>query len=443
MDKVTIACVQQRNVIVSSQEEFESLARRFIRLAQAKSAQLVVFPELAGLMLAPSLFSGIKRSFIKRADKGKQPGAGAVQRGVKRLADAAAGALGGYWGSLDGLLRKNSGGLWHAYVDTFGKLAQESGIIVVGGSLYVRDYETDTLRHRAYTFGIDGKIMGYQDKLNLTPDEQEWVVPGTDLTILDAPFGRFGLLIGQDLLYPELARLLAVQGAGLLVGIAAIPGGAQSQVIRSALALRAEENQIFSAASFLLGPNYLGQVSREDYLGQSAVMAPASLTHRGSGVLSQVGTNRAESLIAAELDYEALHRLWRTSDFRPRQQMNLGNLGLVLAEVYRDGLTIEQGVEQRIAGPVAEAAPEPSIELPLLPVPPVPHVPGGHVPGGHAPAGLAEAEAPEEVPAEAEQVEEMLEPPMPLVPGGPVIVSEAEELSESVPPEASGVEEES
>jgi len=410
MDKVTIACVQQRNVIVASQEEFEAQARRFVRLAQAKSAQLVIFPELAGLMLAPSLFSGIKRGFIKRADKGKQPGAGAVRRGVQRLADAAAGALGGYWGSLDGLMRKNSGGLWHAYVDTFGRLAQESGMVVVGGSLYVRDYETDTLRHRAYVFGIDGQILGYQDKLNLTPDEQEWVEPGTDLTILDAPFGRFGLLIGQDLLYPELARLVAVQGADLLVGIAAVPGAAQSQVIRSALALRAEENQIFTAASFLLGPNYLGQTSREDYLGQSAILAPTSLTHRGSGVLTQVGTNRAESLIAAELDYEQMRRLWRTSDFRPRQQMNLGNLGLVLAEIYRDGLTIEQGIEQRIAGPVAEAAPESIIELP---------------------PSLAVAELAEGAPAEAEQAEEM-----------PVILSELEELPEAAPPGASDVQEE-
>ena len=153
MEKVTIACVQQRNVIVSSQQEFESLAQRFIRLAQAKSAQLVIFPELAGLMLAPTLFSGIKRGFIKRADKGKQPGAGPVQRGVKRLADAAAGALGGYWGSMDGLLRKNSGGLWHAYVDTFGKLAQESGVIVVGGSLYVANQ--DALLEFPY---IEGQI---------------------------------------------------------------------------------------------------------------------------------------------------------------------------------------------------------------------------------------------------------------------------------------------
>lgn len=406
MDKVTIACVQQRNAIVSSQEEFETLAQRFMRLAQTKSAQLVIFPELAGLMLAPPLFSGIKRGFIKRADKGKQPGAGAMQRGVKRLADAAAGALGGYWGSMDGLLRKNSGGLWHAYVDTFGRLAQEAGVIVVGGSLYVRDYETDTLRHRAYVFGLDGKIIGYQDKLNLTPDEQEWVVPGADLAIFDAPFGRFGLLIGQDLLYPELARLIAVQGADLLIGIAASQGAAQAQVIRAALGLRAEENQIFTAVSFLLGPNYLGQYSQEDYLGQSAIMAPMSLTSKVSGVLTQVGTNRAESLIAAELDYEQLHRLWRMSSFRPRQQMNLGNLGPVLAEIYQDGLTIEQAIDRRIAGPIAEAASEPVIELPPF---------------------LIEAESAEEVPAEIEQAEGL-----PVLPGPDDLETQEDKLADDI-----------
>jgi len=219
---------------------------------------------------------------------------------------------------------------------------------------------------------------------------------------------------------------LAVQGVELLVGIAASQGAAQAQVIRSAVTLRAEENQIFAAASFLLGPNYLGQLSREDYLGQSAVLAPTALTHRGSGVLTQVGTNRAESLIAAELDYEALRHLWRTSDFRPRQQMNLGNLGMVLAELYRDGLTIEQGIEQQIAGPTAEAAPEPIVELAPLPVPPVS-------------SGPIEVKPAEDVRVEAEQAEEL---PVPPISGGPVMVSEAEDLPEAATPDANDAEEE-
>jgi Carbon-nitrogen hydrolase len=171
-----------------------------------------------------------------------------------------------------------------------------------------------------------------------------------------------GLLIGRDTLYPELARLLAMQGVDLIVGIAASPGAAQANAVRSALALRAEENQIFTAASFLLGPNYLSQDRSRDFYGQSALMAPISLTPAGDGLLIQAGTNRTEGLIATELDAEQLYTLRQTSRFRPRQEMHLGNLGPVLAEMYQQGLTIDQAIEQRIAG-----SPEP-VEAALEPV---------------------------------------------------------------------------
>jgi hypothetical protein len=112
--------------------------------------------------------------------------------------------------------------------------------------------------------------------------------------------------------------------------------------------MRAEENQVFSAISFLLGQNYLGRENQDEYFGQSAVFAPISLTQKGDGVLVQAGTDRTESLIATELDANALHDLWLSSGFRPRVKMNLGSLGPVLAEFYESGQTIEEVVEQSI-----------------------------------------------------------------------------------------------
>jgi hypothetical protein len=195
--------------------------------------------------------------------------------------------------------------------------------------------------------------------LNLAPDERDLAAPGTDLPTFETRFGRLGVLIGRDTLYPELARLLAIQGADLLVGINACPGVAQGSVIRSALALRAEENQVFTAASFLLGSNYLGQENREDLYGQSALLGPISLTHRGDGILIQTGTDRTEGLVAAELDMAQLYNLRQNSRFRPRQEMNLGTLGPVLADIYQQGLTIEQAIDQgMIRAP--EPVPEPS-----------------------------------------------------------------------------------
>jgi predicted amidohydrolase len=362
MDNAIVACVQQRMAIMADHEEFVKEARRFLNQARSKAAELVIFPELVGLMLAPPLISGFKLGFIKRADRGARPTAGAVSRQLGRVSGAAAGMMGGgFRGSLARLLAKNSDLLRDTYVETFGNLAREYGLAIVGGSLYIYDEETDTLRNRAYLFDVDGEVLGYQDKLNLAPEETDLASPGTELNALGARFGRVGLLLGRDALYPELARLLTIHGADLLAGIAASPGAAQADVIGRAMALRAEENQVFSASSFLLGPDYLSKAGDEDYVGQSALFAPISMTSKGDGVLVRAGTNRTEGLIAAELDAAALHNLWQTSGFRPRQEMYLGSLGYLLAEVYEQGLSLEQAVQQNVA-PVVDFEPFPELE---------------------------------------------------------------------------------
>jgi hypothetical protein len=180
------------------------------------------------------------------------------------------------------------------------------------------------------------------------------------------------VLIGRDILYPELARYLAVQGVDLIAGIAAAPGQAQASVARSALGLRAEENQVYAAASFLLGPNFLDRENREDYYGQSALLAPISLSAKGDGVLSTTASNRTEAVTGADLDAGALDNLRRTSRFRPRQEMNLGSAGPVLAEMYRGELNIEEAVERRIGWAVepTPAAPLFEPDFPAEPLPP-------------------------------------------------------------------------
>ena len=369
MDHITVACVQQRMSIHATREDFEAEARRFLRQAQAKSARIVLFPELAGLMLAPPLISGLKLGLVKQQDQSKQPGAGIFSRTLGRLAGSTAGALGGgFWGSLERLVRKRSDAFLEVYNDTFGGFAREYGTVVVGGSFYIKDPETGEVRHRAYVFDTDGQVLGYQDKFQLAPGEEGLATPGTDMTVIDTRQGRLGLLLGRDSLYPELARALALQNVDVIAGLAASPGAAQARVVRTALALRAEENQVFSAACFLLGPNYVARGPQEELYGQSALMAPISLTRRGDGVLVEAGTDRTESLIAAELDMDGLIELRQSSRFRPRQQAHLGNLGPLLADFYRQGLSIEQAIEQDLAG-LGEPEPEPA---PFMPAPSMP-----------------------------------------------------------------------
>ena len=272
---------------------------------------------------------------------------------------------GGFRGSLQRLLDKRSDVLRDTYFETYGNLARESGAVIVGGSVYLYDEETGTIRNRAYIFDRDGEIVGYQDKLNLAPYEREIVSPGSEVSAWDTRYGRLGVLLGRDALYPELARLLTMQGADLIAGISASPGAAQAKMVRQAIAMRAEENQLFAATSFLLGPNYVGPGEGEDLFGRSALLAPISLSLKGDGVLVEAGTDRTEVFIAAELDGEALATLRETSGFRPRQEMNLGSLGPALADFYDRGLNIDQAVAEVVAGPLEpEAVPylEPVVE---------------------------------------------------------------------------------
>jgi predicted amidohydrolase len=341
--------------ILATHEEFDVLARRFMR--QTKAARLVVFPELMGVMLAAPMISGVKLGFVKRADEGRKPRAGFMARGVGRVADATAGALGGgFAGSMKRLLGKDSDSLRDVYVDTFGRLAREFGVTLVAGSLYLQDDETGLVRNRSYVFDGDGSVLGYQDKLNLTPAEAAFASPGEKLTLFETWFGRLGILLGRDALIPELARALAVRGADLLVGPSATPGAAQARAVRSAMVLRAEENQVFASSAFMLGPNYLDPQNREDYYGQSAVLAPISLSAAGDGVRIQAGTHRTEGVVVAELDADAMETLRETSRFRPRMEMQLGDAGPWLAEFYRRGQSIDDAVAQQrtVPAPIAE-----------------------------------------------------------------------------------------
>ncbi|MBN1661892.1 MAG: hypothetical protein JXA93_26090 [Anaerolineae bacterium] len=357
METIIVACAQQRMTIQPSHEEFEAEARRFLRQAVAKAARIIIFPELAGVMVAPPLISSLKLGLVRREDEAKRPNAGLWSRTVGRLAGGTAGTLGGgFRGSLERLVRKRNDALLEAYQHTFGGLAREFGMIVVGGSLYIYDDASGTVRNRAYVFDADGELIGHQDKFNLAPDEVDLASPGEELNVLDTRYGRMGLLIGRDVLYPELSRLVALQAADLMVCIAASPGVAQAAIVRSALGVRAEENQFFVAASFLLGPNMLGRGTREEFYGKSALLAPISLTPGGTGVLVETGTDRTEALIATELDGAALEALRQESRFRPRYDMHLGQGRAHLAEFYGGGLSLAEAVERRVT---RQVAPEP------------------------------------------------------------------------------------
>ena len=165
------------------------------------------------------------------------------------------------------------------------------------------------------------------------------------------------------MLYPEVGRLLAYQGAELT----RCPGcGYRSRVLyeklRAGMLARMQDNQLFAAISFLVGHNEFSRRQRDPFVGRSSVLAPQELTPRASGILVEASNSRTESVLSAVWDFEALAELWETSDTPVRSHLPLDAVGPALAQLYKKMNQLPKGPEALLAAPEIQE-PEPRERL--------------------------------------------------------------------------------
>lgn len=102
----------------------------------------------------------------------------------------------------------------------YGQLAKELGIVLVT-SLFERR-AAGLYHNTAVVFEKDGSIAGCYRKMHIPDDpayyEKFYFTPG-DLGFhpIDTSIGRLGVLVCWDQWFPEAARLMALQGADLLI----------------------------------------------------------------------------------------------------------------------------------------------------------------------------------------------------------------------------------
>lgn len=104
--------------------------------------------------------------------------------------------------------------------DFFGNLAKELGIVIVT-SLFERR-AAGLYHNTAVVIECDGTIAGKYRKMHIPDDpayyEKFYFTPG-DMGFhpIDTSVGRLGVLVCWDQWYPEAARLMALQGADMLI----------------------------------------------------------------------------------------------------------------------------------------------------------------------------------------------------------------------------------
>ena len=94
-------------------------------------------------------------------------------------------------------------------------------------------------------FSITKDCIEIYRKTHLTFKEKQQYKPGRNYRVKETPKGNIGLMIGEDGLFPEVARILTLQGADCIVWINELEPSLQEKIART----RAAENKIFVLTS--------------------------------------------------------------------------------------------------------------------------------------------------------------------------------------------------
>lgn len=374
MDKLIVASAQQQMRLFDSIEAYRKELTRFLAMARAKGAGLVVFPALSGVMASSHRVEGFRMNLLKQADAAKRGRISLWKRTRSALASGTASLLGANFRKVyTDLLQADPVSLASDYESAFGELARIYGVTLVAGSAYLPD-ASGTLRHRTTVFGPDGTVLGRHDKMALASEDEGLATPGDAWHVINTPAGRLGILLGEEALYPEAGRVLAYQGADLLVTLAATGSEALAAYIRLATLAQAQENRLCALTSFLVGRNLLAADDSLawSFVGKSGIYAPLEMTPRYSGVLVEMGALEAEGLITAELDYVHLHRLWEEGVEPVRRRMPAALFAKYLPALYGSQRTLADvwGEGAQMPAPASELLPLPSVPAEEPPVAP-------------------------------------------------------------------------
>ena len=121
-----------------------------------------------------------------------------------------------------------------------GEAARENHIYIVAGII---EREGPAIYNTAVLLDRDGNLAGKYRKVALPREEIEGgVTPGNSFPVFDTDFGRIGMMVCWDLQFPEVARMLTLQGAEVIF----MPIWGGNLILARA---RAIENQIYLVSS--------------------------------------------------------------------------------------------------------------------------------------------------------------------------------------------------
>jgi deaminated glutathione amidase len=199
--------------------------------------------------------------------------------------------------------------------------ASQHGITLVGGSITERREGREKLSNTSLVFDPDGELVALYRKIHMFDvdvgghryRESEAEEPGEEPVVARLEGWPIGLTVCYDLRFPELYRILALEGAELVTVPAHFTLYTGKDHWHTLLRARAIENQNYVAAAAQIGETLPGKLS----YGRSLIADPWGT------IVAQAPDE--ETVISAELDRERLLEVRR----------NLPSLANRQADAYR------------------------------------------------------------------------------------------------------------
>jgi predicted amidohydrolase len=192
--------------------------------------------------------------------------------------------------------------------ETFGAMSEwagRHGITLVGGSVTERRDGHDKLSNTCAVYDPDGALVALYRKIHMFDvevggqvyRESEAEQPGDEVVACEIEGWRVGLTICYDLRFPELWRILALEGAELITAPAAFTLFTGKDHWELLLRARAVENQLYVAAANQWGSFAPGKAC----YGRSLIVDPW-------GVVLAAAPDE-DCVVTAELDRARLLRV--------------------------------------------------------------------------------------------------------------------------------------
>ncbi|WP_420238597.1 GNAT family N-acetyltransferase [Telmatobacter bradus] len=260
--RVRIAAIQYLMRPITSFEDFVSQVEFFVRSAKEYKAHFVLFPEFFTMQLL---------SYINES---------APAMAVRRLAS-----------------------MVHQYEELFQRLAEETGMYIVGGTHPI--IQKGKVFNAAHLFTPNGQVFR-QKKVHLTPWESGpyQLSRGNRLYVYHTDFGNIAILICYDVEFPEAARVVCEAGAEILFVPSCTDGREGFFRVRYCAQARAIENQVYVAVTGTVGNLPLVPNMAANY-GQAAILTPSDYFFARDGIAAE-GTINQEQMIVADVDLDLL-----------------------------------------------------------------------------------------------------------------------------------------